>query len=228
MSTKVGREKNAVVLLSGGVDSTTLLHYVCKHLHVKTVYALSFLYGQKHSRELDMAKWQAKEAHVFEHRIIRLPFFSNLISGSSALTDRSIPVPNMKDLSERQKRQPPTYVPNRNMILLSLSAAYAEARGVRDVFYGAQAQDEYGYWDCTVDFVSKINDVLRLNRYKTVRVNAPFVGMSKAAVVRIGINLGVDYAHTWSCYRGGRSPCGRCPSCVERIKAFSDWKEIKK
>ncbi|OGV67103.1 MAG: 7-cyano-7-deazaguanine synthase QueC [Lentisphaerae bacterium RIFOXYA12_FULL_48_11] len=228
MRHKTAKGKSAVVLLSGGVDSVTLLHYVGKRLHVNNIYALSFFYGQKHSRELDMAKWQAKAAQVIEHRVMDLSFFSKLISGSSALTDQLIPVPNLENLTEKQKRQPPTYVPNRNMVLLSLAAAYAEARGVRDIFYGAQAQDEYGYWDCTVDFVWKINDVLRLNRCKAVRVIAPFVGMRKAAVVKIGMKLGVNYVHTWSCYRGGRTPCGRCPSCVERIKAFIEWKEIKK
>lgn len=216
---------SAVVLLSGGVDSTTILHYVRKRLGVRKIYAVSFLYGQKHSRELAMAKWQANEIRVIEHHVMDLSFFGNLIAGSSALTDVSISVPDLKDLSRAQKRQPSTYVPNRNMILISLAAAYAEAKGVRDIFYGAQAQDEYGYWDCTVDFVRKINDVLRLNRRKAVRVSAPFAGMSKAAVVKIGLELGVDYSHTWSCYRGGKKPCGTCPSCVEREQAFRIWKE---
>jgi len=218
--------KSAVVLLSGGVDSSTVLYYVRKRLGIKKVYAISFIYGQKHSRELEMAKWQARSLGVQEHRIVNLSGFGNLIEGSSALTDKSIPVPDMTELRGRQKSQPPTYVPNRNMILLSLAAAFAETRGVRDLFYGAQSQDEYGYWDCTVDFVRKINDVLRLNRRRAVRVNAPFAGMSKAAVVKIGLALGVDYSHTWSCYRGGNKPCETCPSCVEREKAFRAWKEI--
>lgn len=222
---KEKRIKSAVVLLSGGVDSTTVLHYVRKRLGVKQIYALSFLYGQKHSRELVMAKWQARVVNVLEHRVVDLSVFGGLIAGGSALTDRSISVPDLKDLKRDQRRQPPTYVPNRNMILLSLAAAYAEAKGVRDVFYGAQVQDEYGYWDCTVDFVRKINDVLGLNRRKPVTVVAPFVGMSKSAVIRLGLKLGVDYLHTWSCYRGRKEACGRCPSCVERLKAF---KEIPK
>jgi len=214
--------KSAVVLLSGGVDSTTILHYVRKRLGASKVYAVSFLYGQKHSREVAMAKWQARAAKVLEHRIVDLSAFGGLIAGGSALTDRSISVPDLKDLKADQKRQPPTYVPNRNMILLSLAAAYAEAKGVRDIFYGAQAQDEYGYWDCTVDFVKKINDVLHLNRRKAVTVHAPFAGMRKSSVVKIGLELGVDYLHTWSCYRGRKEACGTCPSCVERKKAFKE------
>ncbi|MDD4869772.1 MAG: 7-cyano-7-deazaguanine synthase QueC [Kiritimatiellae bacterium] len=220
MSKLTGKMKNAVVLLSGGVDSTTILHYVRKKLGIRRVYALSFLYGQKHFRELAMAKWQAKAVNVAEHRVIDLSFFGELIAGSSALTDKSISVPDLKKLEKSQKRQPPTYVPNRNMVFIALAAAYAEAKGVQDVFYGAQAQDEYGYWDCTVDFVRKINDVLRLNRCKAIRVNAPFAGLCKTAVVKTGLELGVDYTHTWSCYCGGKKPCGTCPSCVEREKAF--------
>jgi len=137
-----------------------------------------------------------------------------LIAGGSALTDAAIRVPDLENLSGKQRRQPPTYVPNRNMLFLSLAAAYAEARGIRDVFYGAQAQDEYGYWDCTVDFVNRINHILRLNRGKAVTVHAPFALMKKADVLKIGLELGVDYRHTWSCYRGGKKPCGTCPTCV--------------
>jgi len=117
--------------------------------------------------------------------------------------------------------QPPTYVPNRNMMLLSMAVAYAEAHRIRNVFYGAQAQDEYGYWDCTSDFVDRINGVLELNRRDRVTVHAPFVGMRKAETVRLGLRLGVDFSHTWSCYRGGERACGTCPTCVERLHAFA-------
>jgi 7-cyano-7-deazaguanine synthase len=129
-------------------------------------------------------------------------------------------VPALAQIDPRQRPQPPTYAPNRNMVFLSLAAAYAEGIDAADVFYGAQAQDEYGYWDCTVDFLSKINDLLRLNREQPVTVHAPFVRKSKAEVLRIGLELGVDFAHTWSCYRGGAEPCGTCPTCVERAAAF--------
>ena len=212
--------KQAVVLLSGGMDSATLLHHVTKTLGVETVWACSFHYGQKHARELDMAAWQARSAGVREHRLIDLSFLGGLLAGSSALLDPGIAVPDLSELTAAQRRQPATYVPNRNMILLSLASAFAEARGSRDVFYGAQAQDEYGYWDCTVDFLRGINDILRLNRGGAVTVHAPFVGMSKAEVLGTGMELGVDFAHTWSCYRGLARPCGTCPTCVERAAAF--------
>lgn len=212
---------SAVVLLSGGLDSTVLLHHIKYRLEIPVIFAVSFIYGQKHSREIEMARWQSRKVGVAQHRVIDISFFGQVAAGS-ALTDVNVEVPDLADLHEEDRRQPPTYVPNRNMVLLSLAAAYAEARGVRDVFYGAQAQDEYGYWDCTVDFVARINDILRLNRGKAVTVHAPFVGKKKSELVKMGSELGVDFGHTWSCYRGGEKPCGTCPTCVERANAFRE------
>lgn len=220
LGTRQSEIDRAVVLLSGGVDSTTLLHYVKKKLGVETVCALSVVYGQKHVREIEMAKWQARAVQAAEHRIVDISQFAGLVAGASALTDGDISVPDMADIAVGDRDQPMTYVPNRNMMMLSIAAAYAESRGAQAVYYGAQAQDEYGYWDCTIDFVSKINDVLALNRRNAVRVFAPFAGISKAEVVKTGIEMGIDYEHTWTCYRGGETPCGECPSCVERRKAF--------
>ena len=131
-----------------------------------------------------------------------------------------MPVPDLAEIDSELLSQPPTYVPNRNMILLSLAAAYAESNDIQDIFYGAQAQDRYGYWDCTSAFLNQINGVLGLNRVSPIRVHAPFVDMPKSDVVKIGLEMGVDYAHTWTCYRGGGRPCGTCPSCTERIAAF--------
>jgi 7-cyano-7-deazaguanine synthase len=210
----------AVVLLSGGVDSVTLLHYVSKRLGIPEIHALSFLYGQKHAREIEMAAWQAKSLGIAEHHRIDLSFYGALIRSGSALTDPAVALPDLASVSKAQRRQPPTYVPNRNLILLALAAGYAETVHARHVFYGAQAQDEYGYWDCTPQFVRRVNSVLALNRVRPVRIYAPFAGQRKADVLRIGLELGVDYAHTWSCYRGGDRPCGTCPSCSEREAAF--------
>ena len=218
----ISHVEKAVVLLSGGLDSSTLLHYVVKRLGAREVHAVSFLYGQKHQRELDCAKWQANAAGVKAHDIVDMSFFAALTPGSSALTDAAVAVPRLADLDAAALSQPPTYVPNRNMMLLSVAAAYAEARGVRDIFYGAQTQDSYGYWDCTAEFLNKINAVLALNHRPPVIVHAPFVRMRKAEEIRIGLELGVDYAHTWTCYRGGQIPCGECPSCAERAGAFNE------
>ena len=212
--------ERAVLLLSGGLDSSTLLHYAQKRLLVSSIHALSFNYGQKHSRELEMARWQAKKARVAEHRVVDILFMKELLAGASALLDESLEIPKLSDLTDAERNQPSTYVPNRNMILLSLAAAYAESRGIEDLFYAAQAQDEYGYWDCTSVYLQALNRVLALNRRKPVLVHSPFIGMRKFAILKIGMELGVDYAHTWSCYRGEAVPCGTCPTCVERASAF--------
>ena len=211
---------NIVVLLSGGMDSVTLLHYVRKTLDCRTVHALTFLYGQKHVRETECAAWQADSLAVKEHHVLDLTGLGIFPDGASALTDKNRAVPDMAALPPSQCDQPPTYVPNRNMILLSLAVAYAEARGIADVFYGAQVQDRYGYWDCAPEFLERMNAVLALNRRQAVRLHAPFIAMSKRDIIGIGHALGVDYSHTWTCYRGGDKACGACPSCVERLAAF--------
>lgn len=210
----------ALVLLSGGMDSSTLLYFVARELTRHPVYALSAHYGQRHARELECARWQAAAIGVTEHQVIDLSFLGPLLRMGSALIDGGAPVPDLTDVPPEDRSQPPTYVPNRNMLLLALAAACAEARGVCDVFYGAQAQDAYGYWDCTRDFLERINAVLTLNRRHPVCIHAPFVDKSKAEIVAIGARLGVDFAHTWTCYRGGDRACGRCPACIERLNAF--------
>jgi len=212
----------AVVLLSGGMDSTTLLHDVIRRRGAREVCALSFFYGQKHRRELEAARWQARAAGVREHLVVDLSFFGELVRGKSALTDPALDILPLADLPVSDRNQPPTYVPNRNMILLSLAAAFAESRGIRDVFYGAQTQDRYGYWDCTAGFLERINAALALNRKGAVTIHAPFIGMRKAEELKLGFELGVDYAHTWTCYRGGEAPCGVCPACEERAGAFRE------
>jgi 7-cyano-7-deazaguanine synthase len=155
-----------------------------------------------------------------EHRIMDITFMGALIQQGSALIDGGAPVPDLASLSIEELTQPPTYVPNRNMMLLSMAAAYAEAHGMADLYYGAQAQDEYGYWDCTKDFLARMNAVLALNRKQPITIHAPFVAKSKGETVGLGVELGVDFTQTWSCYRGGESACGTCPTCVERLNAF--------
>jgi 7-cyano-7-deazaguanine synthase len=213
----------AVVLLSGGLDSTVLLHHV-KDLGHAPLHALSFDYGQRHAIELHCAAWQAKAAGA-EHRVLPLHFLGPLLAAASTLIAQGAPVPDMADLSGEQLTQPPTYVPHRNLMLLSMAAAYAEAQGMQHVFYGAQAQDEYGYWDCTEEFLKRLNAVLSLNRGNAVTIHAPFVHHSKARNIELGHALGVDFSRTWTCYRGAEDggdalPCGKCPSCVERSQAF--------
>lgn len=212
----------AVVLLSGGIDSTVLLHNLVKNLAFGPIHTLSFQYGQRHGRELECAEWQANAVRASSHKIIELDFLGDLLKGRSALVSGGKEVPALSELSEEAKVQPPTYVPNRNMILLSLAAAYGEGLRIPDVYYGAQAIDSYGYWDCTPTFLERLNHVFGLNRDEPIQIHAPFIRMAKSEIVRLGHELGVDFAHTWTCYRGGQKACGECPSCVERLKAFEE------
>lgn len=213
---------SALVLLSGGLDSTTLLHYMKKTVGYAEIDAITFYYGQKHSRELECAAWQAHAAGVRKHQQVDLSFFRELIAGVSALTDSKVELSDLTKLLPEELDQPPSYVPNRNMILLSLAVAYAEAKGIVDVFYGAQPHDRYGYWDCTPKFLARLNAVLSLNRRTAITLHAPFIAMRKSEELRLGLKLKVDYAHTWTCYRGQEKACGSCPSCVERLGAFRD------
>ena len=213
----------AVVLLSGGMDSTTLLHYVVRKRGIDEVYALAVCYGQRHARELEAARWQSERLpQVVARREVDLTPLGELTQGASSLTDATLALPALGELTADDRRQPPTYVPNRNLMLLSLAAAWAESCGCATVFYGAQAQDEYGYWDCTTAFVERLNAVLALNRKAAVTVEAPFAEMRKADELRLGLELGVDYSHTWTCYRGTAVACGTCPSCRERLQAFAE------
>jgi 7-cyano-7-deazaguanine synthase len=209
----------AVVLVSGGLDSTVLLHHVVRTLGHTPVYAVSFDYGQRHSRELACAAWQAQALDAV-HVSLDLSVLGDVLEGATTLVEGGADVPDYDALDRDELDQPPTYVPNRNMILLSIVAAYAESQGVAHVFYGAQARDEYGYWDCTSDFVERINAVLALNRRTPVTVHAPFVNTRKSDAIQLGVELGVDFSKTWSCYRGGEQACGTCPTCVERLAAF--------
>jgi 7-cyano-7-deazaguanine synthase len=205
------------------MDSAVLLHYAVRRLGHGPVYALSFHYGQKHRRELEMARWQAAVVpEVVEHKVVRVGSLGELVGGASTLIDGGPDVPALGEIPAADRDQPPTYVPNRNMVLLSLAACFAESRECPLVLYGAQAHDEYGYWDCTPEFVARLNAALALNRRNPVTVAAPFAQMRKSEEVALGLELGVDFAHTWSCYRGREVPCGTCPTCVERANAFAE------
>lgn len=217
---KQRQASNAVLLVSGGMDSVTLLHYLRRQRPNAHLHALTFLYGQKHARETRCAARHARLISA-RHQLLKIAFFSQITAGFSALTDRHIAIPALAKLTSAQRAQPATYVPNRNMLLLSLAAAYAEAHGIPEVFYGAQQQDQYGYWDCTNEFLQRLNMVLALNRRQPVVVRAPFLKMRKCEILKIGLKLGIDYARTWTCYKGGRAPCGQCPACAERQQAFA-------
>jgi len=209
---------DSVAIVSGGLDSITLLHYLIKKEEVEPAI-ITFIYGQKHKKEVECAKEQAALLGCVEHLVLDLSLLQPLFA-SSALISSAINIPDILDVMGDP--QPSSYVPNRNMIFLALAVAYAESHQVTHIYYGAQRHDIYGYWDTTPQFLDNLNQVYALNRKIPIQIRAPFIGYSKTDILRIGLDLGVDYNKTWSCYAGGESACGRCPTCAERLKAFGD------
>lgn len=209
----------ALVVTSGGLDSTTLLWDVASRGYDE-VRAVTFDYGARHSKEIDCARSNCQLMGI-PHDVIELEVLESLAAiAGSALVNRNVDVPHVRDVMGDP--QPVTYVPNRNMIFLSVVAALAEAYGCEHLYYGAQKHDIYGYWDATPNFLSAMNAVFSLNRKKPVQLLAPYINHSKGDIIRRGIELGVDYSETWSCYNGGEKPCGTCSTCAERIKGFAD------
>lgn len=209
---------DTVAIVSGGLDSVTLLHYLVKTLHLSPA-VITFIYGQKHDKEVRYAEWQAQELGCNEHLVLDLSLLSPLFAKSSLVSD-SVEIPDMDDVVGDP--QPTTYVPNRNVIFLALAAAYAETHSVSDIYYGAQRHDMYGYWDTTPQFLESLNQVYSLNRKTPVQIKAPFVDYTKTELLKLGLDLDVDYGKTWSCYQGNELACGKCPTCAERLKAFAD------
>ncbi|MFO7540801.1 MAG: 7-cyano-7-deazaguanine synthase QueC [Chloroflexota bacterium] len=209
---------DCVAIVSGGLDSVTLLHYLVKEQQRQPA-VITFMYGQKHTKEVDFARRQAALLDCRDHLILDLSLLRPLFA-HSALIDAETAVPHVLDVMGDP--QPVTYVPNRNMIFLALAAAYAETHGVSDIFYGAQRHDIYGYWDTTPQFLAQLNQVYGLNRKNPLEIKAPFVTYSKTDLLRKGLQLEVDYGQTWSCYEGQELACGQCPTCAERLKAFDD------
>jgi len=218
-------DKNAVVLLSGGIDSATIL--AIARSEGFQCYALTFSYGQRHQREIEAAKKVAHSLSVAEHRIIDIDLAQ---FGGSALTDSTIEVPKDRTELGKSSQIPPTYVPARNTIFLSYALAWAETLGAFDIFIGVNTTDYSGYPDCRAEFIAAFEKTANLATAAAVqgrgryRIHTPIIDMTKAQIVLAGIRLGVDYALTHSCYdpdEQGRS-CGRCDSCRLRLKGFAE------
>ncbi len=215
--------KKAVVLLSGGLDSATCLA-VARDAGF-SCHALSVDYGQRHGPELEAARRVARALGAVEHRVVRLDLRA---FGGSALTD-DIDVPHPGSVEAIGREIPVTYVPARNTIFLSLGLAWAEVLGAADLFIGANALDYSGYPDCRPAFLEAFERVANLGTKAGVegrrfRIHAPLLRLTKAQIIRKGLDLGVDYALTLSCYDPdprGRA-CGRCDSCLLRKKGFAE------
>jgi len=216
--------KKALVVISGGLDSTTALLYATQNY--ESVEAVSFFYGQKQYHEIELARMSCKRLLV-PHRHIDISFIADIAKGVSAnLSGSEIKMPTIKDVLGDP--QPVTYVPNRNMMMLAISASVAESVGATDLLMGFQSNDEYGYWDTTQAFVDAMNAALSLNRGNAVKLVSPFVDWTKAMEIQYTLDVtgNIDlYTTTITCYeprlvKGVHHSCGRCPSCAERLKAF--------
>ncbi|GGK20193.1 7-cyano-7-deazaguanine synthase [Caldalkalibacillus thermarum] len=211
--------KKAVIVLSGGLDSTTCMGIA--HDQGYALYPLTFHYGQRHSREVEQAKKIAQYYQAADHRIVNIRFLRDI--GGSALTDDAIDVPDQGE----DGSIPVTYVPARNLIFLSLAAAYAEVVGAEKIMIGVSAVDYSGYPDCRPEFIESLSRTIQLGTKagvegKAISIDAPLVHLSKAETIAWGMKLGVPYHLTTSCYKGREVACGQCDSCRLRIKGFKE------
>ncbi len=215
----------ALVLTSGGLDSTTALALAVRDYGRENVTALSVSYGQKHEKEIAAAR-AVSEYYGVEQMFLDLSTIFQY-SDCSLLqhSDAEIPRESYGDQLEHAGTGKPvsTYVPFRNGLFLSSAASIALSRDCGVIFYGAHADDAAGaaYPDCSPEFNEAMNTAIWEGSGKQLRIEAPFVKMNKAGIVRLGLELGVPYELTWSCYEGGEKPCGKCGTCIDRAKAFA-------
>lgn len=214
--------KKAVVLLSGGLDSATVLYFARSRGY--KCFCLIFDYGQRHKREIESAKKIARAANC-PYEILKI----NLPWKGSALLDRKIPVskPVASRPAELTNDIPLTYVPGRNIIFLSFALSCAEAIGAEKIYIGAHAQDYSGYPDCRPEFYRAFSQTAKAGTKagtegKPIRIITPLANKDKAQIIKLGLRLGVPFELTWSCYRGRRKPCGNCDSCYFRAKGFKE------
>jgi 7-cyano-7-deazaguanine synthase len=214
--------KKAVCLISGGLDSTVTAFIAKKQGY--DIYALSFRYGQRHAKELACAKKISKAVGAKNHIILSIDL--QKFGGSSLLSSSNRKITNhaVKDIG---KRIPSTYVPARNTIFLSLALAYAETIDADAIFIGINAVDYSAYPDCRPKYIKKFQQLASLATRqgvegKTVRIKAPLLHLTKAEIIKKGVRLNVPFSQTWSCYRGDITACGRCDSCLLRLKGFQE------
>jgi len=206
---------NQFLLLSGGLDSTTLLAWVRRHRPRDTVTGVTFLYGQKHAVELEAARAVAA-AYGIEHLVVQLRPI-----GGSALTDADKALPEGRDLAT-VRGVAPSYVPARNLLFLANLASLADARGPATLWFGVHRDDHTGYPDCRPEFVEAADQAVRLGTQHELRVEAPFVLWPKVDILRWGLAHEVPYELTHSCYQGRRPACAVCDTCQARLAAFAE------
>lgn len=207
-------KEKVVVIYSGGMDSFTILNKALAEGF--DLYALTFNYGQKHSKEIEFAKGVCLELGI-NHRIIDITAINQLLQSSSLTSALEIPEGHYEAANMKS-----TVVPNRNMILLSLAIGYAVDIGAHKVYYGAHSGDHAIYPDCRPDFVHAMNKVAKLANYEPVDIVTPYLNSTKGEILAAGLNMGLDYSKTWTCYNGREQACGKCGSCIERLEAFAE------
>ena len=214
--------ERAVILVSGGLDSATVLAIAKSKGY--TCYALSLDYGQRHRIELERAKKVAKSNAAIEHRTIKIDIGN---FGGSALTDINISVPTQESTDPHNDEIPITYVPARNTVFLSVALAWAEVLNASAIYIGANAVDYSGYPDCRPEYISAFQTLANLATKAgvegdVIKIKAPLISLSKAEIIQIGLDLGVDYSETISCYNPSDSGeiCGKCDSCRIRMAGF--------
>ena len=213
-----------LVLSSGGVDSTTCLAMAVAEVGAENVLALSVYYGQKHDKEIQAAKKVAEYYGVQRMELDLSVIFAGSNCSLLKQSTEDIPLESYaQQIAETHGEKPvSTYVPFRNGLFLSSAASIALSHGCSKIMYGAHADDAAGaaYPDCSLDFVNAMNQAIYLGSGNQLTIEAPFVSLTKADVVKKGLELGVPYDLTWSCYEGGEKPCGKCGTCIDRMKAF--------
>lgn len=205
----------AIVVLSGGMDSASLLYWAKLAAH-RFATAVSVNYGQRHVKELECASQLCSNLRV-EHQVVDLSAIKPLLINNALTDDVKVPNGHFADPIMKQ-----TVVPNRNMIILSVAVAAACARDATVVLYGAHCGDHPIYPDCRREFVQALDKAAQLCWHHEIHIEAPFVNKTKTEVARIGADLGVPFKDTWSCYNGRDLHCGKCGTCVERKEAFTD------
>ena len=202
---------NVLVVYSGGLDSYTLLNKAIKNFN--NVEAITFNYGQKHSKEIEYAKSNCAELNI-KHEVVNLELES-ILADSALVGKTDIPEGNYD--KEKMKQ---TIVPNRNMIMISVAASLAIKNHIDHLWYAAHSGDHEIYPDCRPEFIDRMKAVLEICDYHKIQFEAPFQNLSKSQIVKAGLSMNLDYSKTWTCYEGKEKPCSKCSACLERALSF--------
>ena len=217
--------KKAICLISGGLDSS-VTGYIAKKQGYE-IYAITFNYGQRHKKEIESAKKIAKSLKVKKHLLFNIDFEK---IGGSSLVEKDLDVEINHDIKDIGKKIPSTYVPARNTIFLSIALAYAESVDADSIFIGVNSVDYSAYPDCRPEFIKTFEKLANIAtkkgvKGKKIKIKTPLLYMSKSEIIKKGFQLKVPFEKTWSCYIGEEKACGRCESCILRLKGFKDAKK---